>query len=240
MEALVQAIPATAQRTGRPVIVVGGLAVICRLSASYRATSDLDTVSRRAAGEPAQLELLIASGAEASGPSGVLIPTPAGMVQVDVLEVTDAELQNLPDDPTDRLHVLAHDWAISTASLIELRSDTVSDLVVSVAEPGALIAMKLQAVMNRGRLKEATDLLDIINLTLDPNTGPASHQALRDAHPTLRSDALKHSHLWFKQHATRTLRRVREAPAGQQILAEDIAFVAELLADVLSGGDRPP
>jgi len=38
------------------------------------------------------LQLLVASGAEVSGVSGVLVPTPAGLVQVDVLEVTDAEL----------------------------------------------------------------------------------------------------------------------------------------------------
>jgi hypothetical protein len=239
MEALVQAIPATAQRTGKPVIVVGGLAVICRLSVPYRATSDLDTVNRRAAGEPAQLELLLASGAKASGPSGVWVPTPVGLVQVDVLEVTDAELEHLPDDPTDRLHVLAHAWAVSTASLVELSSDSVRNLTVSVAEPGALIAMKLQAVMNRGRQKEATDLLDIITLTLDPATGPASRQALRDADPALRSDALRHSRLWFEQYAARTLRRVREAPTGQQVVADDITFVAELLTDALSDETAP-
>src|SRR5438093_12610988 len=88
----------------RDVIVVGGLAVVCRLTRPYRATSDLDTVNRRHAGEPAQLELLLASGAQPSGVSGVLVPTMAGPVQVDVLEVTDADLAQLPDDPTDPLH----------------------------------------------------------------------------------------------------------------------------------------
>lgn len=78
MSALALAIPAIAQRTGREVIVVGGLAVICRLSHPYRATSDLDTVNRRHDDEPAQLELLIASGAERSGASGALVPTAAG------------------------------------------------------------------------------------------------------------------------------------------------------------------
>lgn len=43
MIALAHAIPAVAKRTGRDVIVVGGLAVVCRLTRPYRATSDLDT-----------------------------------------------------------------------------------------------------------------------------------------------------------------------------------------------------
>jgi hypothetical protein len=75
MSALVLAIPAIAERTGREVIVVGGLAVVCRLTHPYRATLDLDTVNRRRTGEPAQLELLIASGAKRSGVSGALVPT---------------------------------------------------------------------------------------------------------------------------------------------------------------------
>ena len=50
MTALVCAIPATEALTGKPVTVVGGLAVICRLTRPYRATSDLDTVNRRSVG----------------------------------------------------------------------------------------------------------------------------------------------------------------------------------------------
>jgi hypothetical protein len=77
MEAVVMAIPEVATRTGRPVIIVGGLAVICRLSTPYRATIDLDTVNRRHGGEPAQLEVLLASpGATASGPAVHWSPPP--------------------------------------------------------------------------------------------------------------------------------------------------------------------
>lgn len=63
---------------------------------------DLDRDNRRSSAEPAQLELLVSSGAERSGISGVLVPTAGGDVQVDVLEVTDAELADLPEDPTGR------------------------------------------------------------------------------------------------------------------------------------------
>ncbi len=181
MSALVLAIPAIAERTGRDVIVVGGLAVVCRLTRPYRATSDLDTVNRRHTGEPAQLELLLASGAQPSGVSGVLVPTTAGPVQVDVLEVTDADLAHLPDDPTDRLHVLSHAWAATSATPVTIRATALPNLTVAVAEPGPLIAMKLQSIMNRGSAKEGTDLLDIIRLCLDPTTGPTLRTQLATA-----------------------------------------------------------
>ena len=95
MSALVLAIPELEKRTNKPVIIIGGLAVTCRLSHPYRSTSDLDTVNRRVASERPQLEILLASDATPNGVSGVLIPTSAGPVQVDVLEVTDADLHPL-------------------------------------------------------------------------------------------------------------------------------------------------
>jgi hypothetical protein len=110
--------------------------VVCRLTYAYRVTSDLDTVNRRRNDEPAQLELLLASGAERSGVSGVLVPTSAGPVQVDVLEVSDADLTPVPDDPTDRLHVLSHAWAASSATSVRLRASGMPDLSVLVANPG--------------------------------------------------------------------------------------------------------
>ncbi len=194
------------------MIVIGGLAVICRLRHPYRATTDLDTVNRRTGSEPPQLRLLLDSGAVASGPAGALVATPAGDVQVDVLEVTDAELAHLPDDPTDRLHVLSHAWAAATATPIRIRADGLPDLSVAVAEPGPLIAMKLQSIMNRGAAKEGTDLLDIINLTLDPTAGAAARSQLASADRQLREDAARHAQRWFTDHAERSLRLIRASP----------------------------
>lgn len=45
MLAIVQAIPELETRTGRKAIVIGGLAVLCRLGIAYRATGDLDTAT---------------------------------------------------------------------------------------------------------------------------------------------------------------------------------------------------
>jgi hypothetical protein len=150
MARLVGAIPVVVEQTGRPVVLVGGLAVMCRLPIPYRVTTDLDTVDRRGAGDVPQLQLLVSAGATPSGPSGALVRTPLGDVQVDVLEVTDAELDEPPTDPTDRLHVQSHAWAAATASPLLLGVDGLDPLAVRVAEPGPIIAMKLQSIMNRG------------------------------------------------------------------------------------------
>ncbi len=233
MSALVHAVPATATMTGRPVTVVGGLAVVCRLSRPYRATSDLDVVGRCRPGERGQLELLVAGGAKASGASGALVPTPLGPVQVDVLEVKDAELDPLPDDPTDRLSVLAHAWAAMTAAPMLLRAQGLADVSVAVAGPGPLIAMKLQSIMNRGAAKEGTDLLDILRLTLDSVTGPTSRSELRGAAPQLRRDAVLHTNRWFFQQAARSLRLVRAIPEGRDVEPDDITLVGELLMSAL-------
>jgi len=233
MSGLVQAIPVIAARTGKEVIVIGGLAVVCRLNRPYRATSDLDTVNRRSNAEPAQLELLVSSGAERSGISGVLVPTAGGDVQVDVLEVTDAELAELPEDPTDRLHVLSHAWAAATCTPIIIRTVGAPDLRVLVAEAGPLVAMKLQSIMNRGSAKEGTDLLDIIRLTLDQTVGPDVRRQLAGADAQLRQDAFNHAQLWFADRADRALRLVRAVPEGRDIQLDDLHLVGELIQGAL-------
>ena len=229
LAAVVSAIPVTAHDTGRPVIVVGGLAVLCRLSHPYRATTDLDTVARLQAGQVGQIELLVAAGATPSGPTGVQVQTPLGPVQVDVLEVTDADLAPLPDDPTDRLHVLSHAWAAQTATPVHLESDGALAVTVLVAQPAPLVAMKLQSAMNRGAAKEGTDLLDIVRLTTDRATAASVIDGLRTADVQLRADAILHARRWFREAADRTLRQIRSIPEGTSTTAEDLELVAELL-----------
>ncbi|MEV4538882.1 hypothetical protein AB0J82_34425 [Asanoa sp. NPDC049518] len=164
MSALALAIPVVAERTGRQVTVVGGLAVVCRLSR------------------------------------------------------------------------LSHAWAAATATPVTIRAAGFPDLAVDVAEPGALVAMKLQSVMNRGRAKEATDLLDIIRLCLDPVSGPTVLTALAHSEPQLREDACRRAGRWFDQQAERSLRLVRAVPEGQGIELDDLHLVGELLHNVLPVG----
>lgn len=232
MTRLVSAIPLVAERTGSPVIVVGGLAVMCRLGTPYRATSDLDTVDVQTFGSRPHLELLL-TGAPSSGPSGALLDTPLGPVQVDVLHVSEAELKHLPRDQTDRLHVQSHAWAAATATALRLAVTNTTPITVTVAEPGPIIAMKLQSVMNRGAAKEATDLLDIIRLTLDGRCGPASRDQLEHADEQLRADGLLHAQKWFHQGAMRSLRTIRAIPEGREVEPDDVALVGDLLTAAL-------
>jgi hypothetical protein len=241
MLALVEAIPELEARTGRRATVIGGLAVLCRLGTVYRATSDLDTANRRAAGETPQLDVLLQQDdVTEAGPAGVLIPTSAGTVKVDVIEITDAELGRLPEDPTDRLDVLSHAWAIETATPLRIRAAspgaTSAETVAFLAEPGPLIAMKLQSVMNRTIDKERTDLLDIVRLTLDYNAGPRARAQLAEADMQLAEDARLHARRWFVDLKDQTLRRIRELPEGADVDADTIQLVRELLLAEL---DRP-
>lgn len=238
MLAVVQAVPEVERRTDRPVIVAGGLAVVCRLAQPHRVTYDLDTVNRRAVDEPSDLEVLVASGGQRDDASGVLIETPVGRVKVDVLEITDADLDPLPDDPNDRLYVTAHAWGAETASAVHITASGTSkasavSLRVRVAEPGPLVAMKLQAVMNRPAAKEGTDLLDIVRLVLDRTAGPVALDQLALSDNQLAKDALIHAQMWFVDQADRSLRRVR-AVGGDDVTFETLSLTADLLGEVLT------
>jgi hypothetical protein len=233
MTRLVSAIPVVAEQTGRAVVLVGGLAVMCRLRAPYRVTTDLDTVDRRRVNEHSQLELLVSAGATPSGPSGALVHTPFGDVQVDVLQVTDADVDDLPDDPTDRLHVQSHAWAASSASGLMIAVEELPPLAVAVAEPGPIIAMKLQSIMNRGAAKEGTDLLDIVRLTLDRDCGPVSRDQLEVAGQLLRADALLHARRWFHETADRSLKKIKVVPEGGDVELDDVRLVGDLLVAAL-------
>ncbi|WP_216094034.1 hypothetical protein [Jiangella alba] len=165
------------------------------------------------------------------------LPTPMGLVQVDVLEVSDWELENLPEDRTDRLHVTAHAWGAQTASPVRVRASGLSaeqdiEVTTKIAEPGPLVAMKLQAVMNRPAAKEGTDLLDIVRLVLDPITGPAALDQLATGDDQLASDAQDHVGLWFVTNSERSLRRIR-AVGGADVDLDTLSLVGALLSESL-------
>lgn len=104
---------------------------------------------------------------------------------------------------------------------------------MAVSEPGPLIAMKLQSIMNRGSEKEGTDLLDIVRLTLDQRCGPVSRDQLETADPQLRADALLHARRWFDQTAGRSLGKIRGVPEGSDVEVDDVQLVGDLLVAAL-------
>jgi hypothetical protein len=92
MAGVVQAVEEVRALIGQPPVVVGGLAVMCRLSRPYRATTDLDVVDRLLGATPQLQVLRSAQGAEPVEPTSVLLPTVYGKVKVDVLEVRQIEI----------------------------------------------------------------------------------------------------------------------------------------------------
>jgi hypothetical protein len=159
--------------------------------------------------------------------------TPSGPVRVDVIDVIDSPDSPDIEDPSDRLYEMAHAWAFRSATEVRIdvlgfyRQPTVS-VVARIAEPGPLVAMKLQAVLLRSTAKEGTDLLDILTIVLDPVARDVALAQLAACDPVIAADAALHAHRWFADRADRTLRLIRAA-GGAQIEPEDVALVAELL-----------
>jgi hypothetical protein len=233
MAAVVQGVIQVRTLIGQPPVIVGGLAVLARLSNPHRATVDLDVVDRLLGGTP-QLELLrAADGAEAVEPAAVLLLTPYGAVKVDVLEVRQAEIDQPSDDPGDRLHASAHAWANDSATDLTIevssRGGEHVEVTTPVAEPGPLIAMKLQAVMNRSVDKQGTDLLDIIRLAVDQDTRPVAMAQIAGVADTIASDIALHVDLWLVRRRQQVLQWIRKAGGGD-VTAEDLELVAELLS----------
>lgn len=238
MAAVVQGVIEVRSLIGRPPVIVGGLAVLSRLSNPYRATVDLDLVDRLL-GETPQLEVLrAAEGAESIEPAAVLLPTPYGAVKVDVLEVRQMEIDQPSDDPGDRLHASAHAWANDSATNLTIevvrRSGERVEVTTPVAEPGPLIAMKLQAVMNRSADKQGTDLLDILRLVFDESTRPAALTQIASLSDSVARDLALHIDLWFVQRRQQALQWIRDAGGGD-VTVDDLELVADLLGAAAQG-----
>lgn len=205
------------------------------MSNPYRATVDLDVVDRMLGATP-QLEVLrAAAGAEPVEPAAVLLPTEFGPVKVDALEVRQVELDQPSDDPGDRLHSSSHAWASDTATemFIEVvrRDAQQVEVTTRVAGPGPLIAMKLQAVMNRSVDKQGTDLLDIVRLAFDEATRSAAIEQISGVSDAVAAEIAMHVDLWFVRRRQQALQWIRNVGGGD-VRADDLDLVAEFLAAV--------
>jgi len=232
MKGIVEAIPLVRDMTGQVPTVIGGLAVMCRLARPHRVTTDLDTVRPVSPGQPSHLEVLLSTpGAQAADATGVLLSTASGQIKVDVLEISEAEIASPSENENDRLFVLSHAWAYDTATDVRIEVESGGEVVVSesarVAQPGPLVAMKLQALINRPTVKEATDLLDIIRLFLDPITTEAVVDQLRTCDSRIAGDVSMHAEQPFQSDIARSLRLVRSA-GGHDLEADDLRLVGEL------------
>jgi hypothetical protein len=238
---IVEAARTVREVLGEPPVVVGGLAVMCRLHTAHRATLDLDVVDRGRR-DQAHLEVLRrVTGASDVEPSAVLLPTRAGDVHVDVLEVNQAEIDDPSDDAGDRLHATSHSWAHDTATSVTIvargRHGADIEVEVLVAQPGPIVAMKLQAVMNRTSDKEGTDLLDILRITLDGACRPQVVKQIRGQPGQVRRDIGQHADHWFAARRDWALARIRETGAGSTD-TDDLALVHDILTAACSVDGR--
>ena len=97
-----------------------------------------------------------------------------------------------------------------------------------LAEPGPLIAMTLQAVLNRSATKQGTDILDVVRLALDQVTGPDALAQIGGVAQPVASDIAGHVDLWLVRRREQALRWVRAA-GGVDVAVDDLDLVAELL-----------
>lgn len=162
-------------------------------------------------------------------------PTIVGGLAVlcrDVIEVAQRSDSRQIEDPTDRLYEMAHAWAYRTATEVEIVADAGDGSSVRalarVAEPGPLVAMKLQAVLLRSTAKEGTDLLDIVTVVLDPTARESALRQLARCDPVIAQDAALHSRRWFVEQTDRTLRLI-SAAGGIGIGRDEVELVAVLL-----------
>lgn len=232
LAAVVHGIDQVTQAVGVPPVVIGGLAVMCRLSKPYRATTDLDLVDRISQ-QMSQLEVLRSvTGARPVEPAAVMLATPHGDVKVDVIEVRQGAIDQRDADPGDRLHAWSHMWAFNSATTIIidviLKNGKYVTTSTRMAEPGPLVAMKLQAIMDREKQKQGTDLLDIMRIMLDEDAGPKAWSQIFSCDKPASEDILLHVEHWLCKEKNFTLKRIREA-GGSDLAMEEVDLVAEQL-----------
>ena len=181
---LVDALANIVGGAGGSAALIGGLAVLARVGGAYRVTNDVDAVS-----EPDALAVVLAERGEAIGASWTVRGVKIDVVEVGTTPAERLQPGDLPEDEADRMFVLAHQWALDTATELELvacdsRLRTLSTVVCLVATPAALVAMKVQSAPRRsaaGRHKVASDYSDIHRLIIRPGLLAAAADALATA-----------------------------------------------------------
>lgn len=224
--------------------LVGGLAVMVRLSESHRVTTDFDEVT---ADRDDAVALLVAGGAQVKG-SGVFLPD-AGL-QLDLLDA-GMSLDGLARiDATDDLEreavqlALVNRYALESAVLTDVvvleagRTDGVAARVsIRVALAGALVAMKANSALSSTRApdKAASDAYDAYRLI----RAWGSEIIIGDlaAAPTrLRATASAQIRRIFADDLDRTAHQLRRASVpGVEAVGPDRLSEVVVVADRLDG-----
>ena len=152
----------------RELVLIGGLTVSCRLGFEHRVTNDVDGLYFNRSADAIE-QVLIAHEVTTDGHRVVFDDG----TKLDVIEVADLDPNELPDDESNRLFIEAHRWAYDSAPTETIAAfDPITQAVhskvtIRLAQPAALIPMKLRAAEARPRAnekKKASDALDAYTL----------------------------------------------------------------------------
>lgn len=163
--ALVGRMPADLKRE---LVLIGGLTVSCRLGFEHRVTNDVDGLYFNRSADAIE-QVLIGHDVNTDG-HRVLFDDGT---KLDVIEVADLDPSQLPEDESNRLFIEAHRWAYDSATTETITAfDPVAQtehfhVTIRLAQPAALIPMKLRAAEARPRAnekKKASDALDAYTL----------------------------------------------------------------------------
>jgi hypothetical protein len=223
--------------------LVGGLAVMVRLSQTHRVTTDFDEVT---ADRSDAIGVLVAGGAQVKG-SGVYLPDSG--LQLDLLDASHTldELVTVPATDDREAEVvqmaLANRYALDSAALADIVVlDGGADLQVvarvrlRVALAGALVAMKVNSALSstRERDKAASDAYDAYRLMRAWGSDVIVDD-LAAAPERLRSTAAGQIRQLFVDQVDRTAHELRRTsvqgvrPVDVDRLA-DVGMIADRLA----------
>jgi hypothetical protein len=221
--------------------LVGGLAVMVRLSENHRVTTDFDEVT---ADRDSAVGLLVAAGAQVKG-SGVYLPDSG--LQLDLLDAAIPLEELASASPIDDLEREAVQLACMNRYALE--SAVLTDVVVlddagtsiaarvriRVALAGALVGMKVNSALSstRAREKAASDVYDAYRLMRAWGSDVIVDD-LAAAPEGLRATAAAQIRRVFGDDADRTAHELRRAsvPGVQAVDAERLSEVV-VVADRL-------
>lgn len=206
--------------------LVGGLAVTARIATMHRATHDIDLVTDD-------------TGAVDANASDHAVTAEVDGVKFDVIATNalPAEAADLPDAADARLFVLAHRWALETATnlTIAVQAAEPVEATVPVASVPALLACKLHAIADRRdarAIKRESDARDIYRLGALIVRSPT----VADSFATAPFDLAELAHAgvrrWLIDDAARVARWL--ASDSRSVTTADIMTLGVVLADELA------
>jgi hypothetical protein len=219
--------------------LIGGLAVMARLSESHRVTGDIDTLSRQV-DPPPKMALLRVAREETS--TGVLL---SDGTKVDLIEVAPTlDLAALPDGTGQRMFALAHWWMADTAEEVVLsvvggergQVGVVAVERLRLATPAALVAAKLQSIPSRRaraldkRESDAYDVYRLLRADRDGDIARALAGAPGDLGPWCRGAV----HDLLVANATRSARWLRNVAGTDPPDSGDLEAVGSLVYEQLT------